>query len=248
VRPLFPSPDTLASHASAVEGYLVDLDGTLLSGSSLLPGALAFLVSLPAPFVVLSNDSEHTPEQIASIFRGNGIPLAERDIVLAGIVAVEIIARRSPGARVMMIASPALSVHGESLGLRVNSSEPEIVLIARDRAFSFDKLAAAARAVSRGASVILACPDFFHPGPDGAPIPEAGALAAALFACVGPVPYEVIGKPEPTLFQIGAERLGMNPRQCMMIGDNLLTDGAGASRAGIAFFHVTADTEVAAAS
>jgi HAD superfamily hydrolase (TIGR01450 family) len=235
----------LTSQAHSVEGYLVDLDGTLLSGESLLPGALAFLSELPRPFVILSNDSEHTPDAIAGIFRAHGLPLGREDVVLAGIVAVEMIARRSPGASVMMMASPALSAHARALGLRVDAAQPEIVLVARDRAFSFDKLAAAAQAVSKGASVVLACPDASHPGRDDAPVPEAGALAAALFACVGPVPYEVVGKPEPILFRIGAERLGIGPGQCMMIGDNPLTDGAGASRAGIAFYHVTPDTEVA---
>jgi ribonucleotide monophosphatase NagD (HAD superfamily) len=69
-------------------------------------------------------------------------------------------------------------------------------------------------------------------------VPEVGALAAALFACIGPVPYEVIGKPEPTLFAIGCERLGIPAERCIMIGDNPLTDGAGATRAGIAFCQV----------
>jgi HAD superfamily hydrolase (TIGR01549 family) len=65
-----------------------------------------------------------------------------------------------------------------------------------------------------------------------------GALAAALFACVGDIPHEVIGKPEPTLFAIGCARLGIPAAQCIMIGDNPLTDGSGASRAGMRFLQV----------
>jgi HAD superfamily hydrolase (TIGR01450 family) len=248
VRPSLPTLHMLADDPPRAGGYLIDLDGTLLAGSSLISGAISFLSKLPAPFVILSNDSEHVPQQIAGIFRKNGLPLGRRDVILSGAVAVEIIAERSPGANVMLLGSPALSVLAQKLGLRLAAANPDIVLLARDRAFSFDRLAAAAKAVHRGAHVVLACPDTSHPGPNGEPVPEVGALAAALFACVGPVPHEVIGKPEATLFRIGCERLGIAPAQCLMIGDNPLTDGAGASRAGIAFCQVAGITEVALAS
>ncbi len=247
MRSSLPTLQMLVSDPPKADGYLIDLDGTLLSGASLLPGAVSFLSQLRAPFVILSNDSEHVPQQIAAIFRKSGLPLGRRDVVLSGAVAVEIIAARSPGARMMLLGSPALAVLAQKLGLRLDTAHPDIVLVARDRSFSFAKLAAAAKAVQRGAHVVLACPDTSHPGPNGEPVPEVGALAAALFACVGPVPHEVIGKPEPTLFRIGCERLGIAPAQCLMIGDNPLTDGAGASRAGIGFCQVAGIAEVAPA-
>lgn len=248
MRSSLPTLEQLSGAPPDAAGYLVDLDGTLLSGGSLLPGAIAFLSRLRAPFVILSNDSEHVPQQIASLFRKHGLPLGRRDVILAGAVAVELVAERHPGASVMLLGSPALAVLAQKLGLRLESATPDIVLLARDRSFSFDKLAAAARAVQRGARVILACPDTSHPGPRGEPVPEVGALAAALFACVGPVPHEVVGKPEATLFRIGCERLGTTPAECLMIGDNPLTDGAGASRAGIAFCQVAGVAEIALTS
>ena len=228
----------LALNLPPADGYLIDLDGTLVSGGRPLPGARDLLTGLGAPFVILSNDSEHVSRQLAASFREWGLTIQPRSIILAGVVAIETIARRSPGARVLLLGSPALRVLALQHGLDLESNRPEVVLLARDRDFSFERLAAAARAVQRGAQVVLACPDTSHPGHDGEPVPEVGALAAALFACVGPVPHEVIGKPEPTLFAIGCERLGIPASRCIMIGDNPLTDGAGAARAGIAFCQV----------
>ncbi len=230
-----PTLGALAVDLQDVGGYLIDLDGTLMSGSTLLPGAADFLRKLPVPFIVLSNDSEHVPQQLSTLFRQSGIAIKPRNIVLCGVVAIEVIAARQPGARVMLLGSPALRVLALRLGLLLETERPDIVLLARDRAFSFEKLAAAAKAVERGARLVLACPDTSHPGPEGEHVPEVGALAAALFACIGKVPHEVIGEPEPTLFKIGCERLGIAPAQCMMIGDNPLTDGVGAERAGIPF-------------
>jgi HAD superfamily hydrolase (TIGR01450 family) len=243
-----PTLPLLAKDPPQAEGYLIDLDGTLMSGSSLLPGAVELLSSLRKPFVILSNDSEHAPQFIAGLFRKKGLPLGRRDVVLAGAVAIETIAERSPGASVMLLGSPALAILAQKLGLRLHMSNPEIVLVARDRTFNFDKLAAAAAAVRHGARLVLACPDTSHPGPNGDPVPEVGALAAALIACVGPTPSEVIGKPEALMFKIGCERLGVAPAQCLMIGDNPSTDGVGASRAGIAFCQVAGTTEMALAS
>lgn len=230
-----PTLRALATESSGTEGYLLDLDGTLISGAALLPGVRDFLQNLRQPFVILSNDSEHVPEQIVDIFQKEGIALKASQVVLAGVIALEEIARRTPGARVMLLASPALRDLAARLGLRLSADRPEVVVLARDRSFDFDKLTAAARALRLGAKLVLACPDTTHPSPNGEIVPEVGALAAAIFACVGNIEHEVIGKPEPSLFNIGCERLGMTPAQCLMIGDNLLTDGVGATRAGIAF-------------
>lgn len=235
-----PTLRALAASPPTAAGYLIDLDGTLASGSKLLPGALDFLANLERPFVILSNDSEHVEEQVAGLFEPHGLHLDTSKIVLAGVAAVESIAERFAGARVLLLASDDLVRLASKRGLTVDSHNPEIVLVARDRGFTFDKLALAAKAIASGARLILACPDLSHPGPDGEPIPEAGALAAALLACTGYPQHEVIGKPEAMLFKVGCQRLGISPSQCIMIGDNPLTDGLGADRAGVSFLQIKA--------
>lgn len=50
------------------------------------------------------------------------------------------------------------------------------------------------------------------------------------------IPYLVpapIGKPFPFGFRMGAKRLGVEPAECVMIGDQLFTDVRGAKRAGM---------------
>ena len=41
------------------------------------------------------------------------------------------------------------------------------------------------------------------------------------------------GKPDPTIFEHALERMGLNKDEAIMVGDNLMTDVLGASRAGI---------------
>jgi 4-nitrophenyl phosphatase len=43
----------------------------------------------------------------------------------------------------------------------------------------------------------------------------------------------IIGKPEPILFQMAVEKMGLLPEQVIMVGDRLDTDIKGARLAGI---------------
>ena len=228
----------MLENAHSARGYLIDLDGTLMSGRHLLPGARELLARLAGRFAIVSNDSEHTPQQLVSRFAELGIGLDRNQVILAGTCALDTIARDLPRARVMVLGSTPLRAYARRLKLEVDDPSCDVVLVARDRRFTYGKLAAAAEAVTRGARLYVACPDSSHPGPNGQPVPEAGALAAALVACTGVTPHAVIGKPEPAMFELGCERLGIAPDEGVMIGDNPLTDGAGATAVGLAFWQV----------
>lgn len=220
------------------KGYLVDLDGTLMSGGRLLPGADTLLELLRDRFVIVSNDSEHTPQQLARKFGQWKLTISVDRILLAGTCALDAIARFHPEARVMILGSPALHRYAKRIGLAPDDTNPQAVLVARDRRFTFNRLSNAVNAISSGARFYVACPDFTHPALDGRMVPEAGALAAAIFACVGDVEHIVIGKPETMLFEMGCKRLNIDPSDAVMIGDNPLTDAAGADRFGMRFIKV----------
>jgi HAD superfamily hydrolase (TIGR01450 family) len=219
-------------------GYLIDLDGTLISGRSILPDARRLLGAVAGRFVIVSNNAEHTPAQLSRGLNSIGLTIPPESIVLAGTCAIDRIAADYPGASMMLLGSAALKRHATRKGLRLNTTRPDIVLVTRDRQFSYGKLAAAADALSDGARFYVAAPDLSHPSPTGKPVPETGALAAAILACVGALDYTVIGKPERILFEMGCQRLAIDFVDAIMIGDNPLTDGLGARRLGMRFHQV----------
>jgi NagD protein len=67
--------------------YLVDLDGTLVSDGKPLPGAKRLLALMQDRFVLVSNDAEHTPAQLARLLAGIGLSIEARRILLAGAYA-----------------------------------------------------------------------------------------------------------------------------------------------------------------
>lgn len=220
------------------EGYLLDLDGTLVGGHALLPRARGLLEAVAGRFAILSNDAEHTPDQLGRMLRRLGVRVPVERIVLAGTAALDEVAASHPGGRVMLLASAALRAYARRRGLQPVDEHPDVVVLGRDRRFTYAKLAAAANAVRAGAELVVANPDLRHPGPEGEAVPETGALLAAILACAGQVPFRVIGKPEPALFLRSLAVLGIGARDAVMVGDNPDTDGLGARRVGMRFHQV----------
>lgn len=219
-------------------GYLIDLDGTLISGRVILPDARWLLQQVEGRYMLVSNNAEHTPDQLSRMLKNLGLQIAPSRIILAGTTAIDCIAQTHPGASTLLLGSAALRNYARRKGLRMHQERPDIVLVTRDRNFSYAKIAAAAEALHDGAHLFVAAPDVSHPSPSGKPVPETGALAAAILACAGPCDYTIIGKPERVLFEMACERLGVSPTDAVMIGDNPQTDGLGASRLGMRYWQV----------
>jgi HAD superfamily hydrolase (TIGR01450 family) len=225
-------------HAFQADGYLVDLDGTLLCGGALLPGARWLVENLRDRFVIVSNDAEHTPNALSHKLSTLGVIIDPDVIILAGTTAIDMLAQEMPGARVMLLASPALQQYARRRGLRLATAGGDVILVGRDRWFTYEKLARAARAAAEGIPLWLACADAAHRGPSGEPVPETGAIGAAIAAAAGVGISCVVGKPEPTLFERACARLRSPPDRVIMIGDNPETDGAGARALGMPFIEV----------
>lgn len=215
-------------------GLLLDLDGCLWVDGAVLPGSAALLDQFRGRVAIVSNNSTHTPSQVAERFAAQGISIPVSHICLAGELAITHVARRWPGARVMVLAARPICDMAQAAGLCLDDRNPQVIVFARDLELTFGRLQCAARAAARDVPVVAANPDLTHPGPHGVLNLETGSLLAALRAAVPACDVTVIGKPAPALFAAALERLGIDARDALMIGDNPATDIAGAAAAGIA--------------
>ena len=235
------SPETQHSIERA-KAFLLDLEATLLSKRQALPGARDLLARLGERIVVVSNNAEDTPTSLSRKLSQFDLQVPADRIVLAGSTALDLIAEeqvaRHATPRVMVLGGFELRRYGAHIGLDITESNPTIVLVAREREFSYARLEVAANAVRRGARLIVTNTDLTCAGPDGSVAPETGALLAAILACTGAVPYETIGLPESPLLLRALARLDAPPEDVMMLGDTVGTDGAGARRLGMQFMAV----------
>jgi 4-nitrophenyl phosphatase len=94
-----------------------------------------------------------------------------------------------------------------------------------------DRLRAALVQLRRGAALVGICADRVYPSPRGM---EFGVGAfAAMFAYAADVTPVFCGKPEPLFFNELCRRLGVRPERCVLVGDNLESDIAGARGVGM---------------
>jgi len=213
--------------------FVVDLDGTLVRDGTPVPAADRLIGLIDGRFVVVSNNSTHSAADMAVELASRGLPIPADKLVLAGAMAVRLVARDYSGARVLLVGSPGFRREAERAHLDLVDRGSDIVLLGRDVAFTYDTLALVANEIRRGAILVATNPDTTHPGADGALIPETGALMRAITACATPRAVRVIGKPQPDLFQEALRRLGSAPGCSVVIGDNPETDAAGALQLGM---------------
>jgi len=232
---------------ATLDAYVIDLDGTLAAGGCLTRGAGELIAATGGAYVVVSNNSSHSPCGVADELAACGLAIPPERIVLAGAVTLTLLASERPGARVMLLGSTAMAEMAVAAGMRLVEDDPDMVVLARDEQFSYDRLLRAANAVRGGAELVATNADPSHPGKDGRIVPETGALLAALKACCGPLTHRTIGKPGPVLFTEALRRLGTAPARTLVIGDNAATDGLGAQRLGMPFLQVH-DCDAAAAA
>jgi Haloacid dehalogenase-like hydrolase len=166
-------------------GLLCDLDGCLVAGGRLLPEARRLVAYARDRLVIVSNNSTDTPATLAAKLARLNLPVAPERIVLAGATAVEHLAATVRQARVAIYGAPAIVRYARSLGLVVDHDRPDVVLLTRDRQFSYARLHRLVRQIERGADFIVSNVDVSHPGPDGSRVLETGVLGHGVALCIG---------------------------------------------------------------
>lgn len=220
------------------QAVLCDLDGCLISGGRVLPGAHELVAGCGERLWIVSNNSADTSETLSIRLKDIGLAIPAERILLAGEETIRHLARDNAGARVAVHAEAPLRDLAQRLGLEPCDDAPDIVVVGRDSRFGLHLLKTISDQIFDGAELWVTNLDTTHPGPDGLPVPETGALLAAVRACCGPVPAHCIGKPATDLVELALRRSGATAEAAVFIGDNAATDGEAALAAGVEFIHI----------
>jgi len=216
---------------TGVRGVMFDMDGVLCLGDTPMPGAadlVAWLQVTGRGVLTLTNNARKSPSFFAEKFRRMGMAIPESHVLTSARAAALAAARM--GRTVFVAGAPAL--HAAVLEAGCAASDcPEVVVVGMDIDMGLRPLEAAGRYVLAGARLIVTNRDPVMITDEG---PRAGAGAAAAFVEImsGASGY-VAGKPNPDMFRLGLETLGLPRENVIMVGDSPLTDIAGSSAAGL---------------
>lgn len=217
---------------------LADLDGCILADDTVLPQIPDLFARTRERLWIVSNNSTDTACDLSARLAQLGLTLPPERILLAGEQTLRRLAQANPPPRLALFAGPRLQALARSLGLAVDHQAPDLVVLARDTAFDFARFAALVALLHRGVPLQVTNPDCAHPGPDGTPRPETGALYAAVRAILPGLAAPSIGKPAPDLALMALARAGVSPQDAVFLGDTPETDGRAAAAAGIDFVHI----------
>lgn len=220
------------------EGYFFDLDGTILLGDKLLPGASEVVDALRYHgkcLRFLSNTTTQTAEDCCFRLRSLGLEVEVEEIVTAGQIAATYLQTQALNPQVLVVGAPALSRELKRLGVEITTDplRSSHVLVGMDTSFTYAKLHEAAKAIRAGAIFVAANPDANCPV-DGDLLPDTWPLVKSIEAASGVHPHIVTGKPSQYYGVQIMRDCGLAPEACLMIGDRLDTDIAFGFQNGLA--------------
>jgi len=214
---------------------IIDMDGVLYRGNQPLPGLrefFAFLRQGPIPFILATNNSTRTPEEVVDKLACMGAEVSPAEILTSGQATARVLAGEyPPGTRVHVFGMPSLQKAMVEEGFVLADEDVAVVVASMDRDITYEKLKRTTLLIRGGARFIATNRDPTYPSEEGL-IPGTGSMIAALEAASGVEPMAV-GKPEPTMFQLAMAEMGARPETTATIGDRLDTDILGGQRAGL---------------
>lgn len=222
---------------------LCDLDGCLVAEERAFADAARFVAACGARLHVVSNRSDCDAQGCAAALARIGLTVPAGRVTLAGEATLAHLAARLPrGAAVRLVAAAPLAARARALGLEpigaVDPRRPAATVLCRDPAAGLDALEAALADEAAGVELWASNLDLSHPAHDGRPVPETGALIAALRAIRPGIAVRSLGKPDPRLLLAAMAQAGVAPAQAVFVGDNPDTDGRAALAAGVRFAHL----------
>ncbi|GGM65865.1 4-nitrophenyl phosphatase [Halarchaeum rubridurum] len=215
----------------------IDLDGTLLHGDALLPGArdaMAAIRERVEAVCFLTNNPTIPPEAYAARLRDFGIEASPDEVLTACTATIHYLRAHHADDAVFPIAGDDIvaQLRDADCDLVTEPEAAECVVVGYDPDFDYDDLHAALRALRDGVGFVGTDPDRTIPTADG-PIPGSGALVHAVAGVVERDPDAVLGKPSDETADLLRERLGVPAADCVVVGDNPATDVALGERAGM---------------
>lgn len=223
---------------SRFSAVLLDLDGTIYHEDHVLPGAAALVARLQREgrkYACITNSTSN-PQRLRARLATMGIEMPTEAIFTAASAAADYVLERfGQRPRVFNLATEGLAELLEGKVHWVNQiGDPCDVVIAGAPANVFataDRQRVALYLLRAGAALVGICADRVYPSPRGLEF-GSGPMTEMLAYAAGVRPTYA-GKPERIFFEELCHKLGVRPDGCVLVGDNLESDIAGAKKLGM---------------
>jgi HAD superfamily hydrolase (TIGR01458 family) len=222
----------------AVRAALIDLDGVVYEGERAVAGApeaIAWLQERGIPHLFLTNTTSRPRSALVDKLARLGIETDSGHVFTPPAAATAWLAERAPGPAALFVPEATAAEFGDTprLAPDAESGAAAVVLGDLGAGWDFSTLNRAFRllmAEPRPALVALGMTRYWRAADglrlDVAPFVKALEHASGARAVV-------LGKPAPDFFHAGLARVACEPREAVLIGDDIVGDVQGAQRVGV---------------
>jgi NagD protein len=215
------------------QGLLIDMDGVIYGGDTLIPGADKFigkLVEEEIPFSFMTNNSQRTRLEVVRKLKKLGISVTEKHVYTSAMATGKFLASQIPGGTAYVLGEGGLLSSLHENGIITVDTEPDFVILGEGRNFTLEM-------VNRAVDMILAGAKFITTNRDPSPKKKGwsnlgiAATTAMMEEATG-VKAFVVGKPSPVMMRSARKYMGLETAETTIIGDTMDTDIQGGVQMG----------------
>jgi len=215
------------------QGLLIDMDGVVYGGDTLIPGADTFinrLLQQKIPFTFMTNNSQRTRLEAVRKLHKLGIDVTEDHIYTSAMATAKFLASQTPRGTAYVLGEGGLLTSLHENGIILVDNDPDFVVLGEGRNFTLEM-------VQRAVDMILAGAKFITTNRDPSPKKKGWnnlgiAATTAMIEEASGIKAFVVGKPGPVMMRSARKAIGLETAETTIIGDTMDTDIQGGVQMG----------------
>lgn len=207
------------------KSYLIDMDGVIVRGNEMVPGADGFIERLHQrgiKFLILTNNPMYTPGDLQHRLQRLGMRLTIDHFYTSAMATAAFLKAQKPNGTAFVMGESGLSEALHEVEYVLTDHRPDYVVLGETMSYSYARITQGVRLIEEGARFIATNPDASGPG-EGGLVPACGAVAALIETATGVKPY-FVGKPNPLMMRTALRYLEEHSENAIMVGDRMDTD------------------------
>jgi NagD protein len=215
------------------QGLLIDMDGVIYAGDSLIPGADKFIAKLlkdEIPFMFMTNNSQRTRLEAVRKLARLGIEVTENHVYTSAMATGKFLASQKPKGTAYVLGEGGLLSSLHENGITLVNTDPDFVVLGEGRNFTLEMVQKAVDMILAGAKFVITNRD---PSPKKKGWDNLGiAATSAMIEEATGIKAFVVGKPGPVMMRGARKHLGLETAETTIIGDTMDTDIRGGVQMG----------------
>ena len=211
-----------------IRHVVLDMDGTIYSGSRLFPTTIPFLRQIEGDhigYTFLTNNSSVSTTDYQIKLHKLGIDIATDQIFTSTHSVISYVkTMHSEIKKIFVFGTDSFRNELENAGFIITFGEPDAVIAGFHTEFEYRQLCKTAYWIRQGKPWFASHPDVECPTDAPIVMVDCGAVTECLKAVTGRGPDKVLGKPSREMLDPIIKRYGLRQEEILMVGDRYNTD------------------------